>query len=154
MKYNKTVEHVDVEKFMGRWYVQAGRFTFLEKGAHNAVETYAYNKADEKILIDFTFNKDSFDGKKKSIPQKGKIHNKQTGAHWKVSPFWPLEFDYLIIDLADDYSWTAIGVPNQKYLWIMSRDWNFSDQKVQEVLNRLKDKGYDAENTVRVLHRW
>ncbi len=154
MKYNKTVEHVDVEKFMGRWYVQAGRFTFLEKGAHNAVETYSYNKADEKILIDFTFNKDSFDGKKKSIPQKGKIYNKTTGAHWKVSPFWPLEFDYLIIDLADDYSWTAIGVPNQKYLWIMSRDWNFSDQKVQEVLSRLKAKGYDSENTVRVLHRW
>jgi apolipoprotein D and lipocalin family protein len=65
-----------------------------------------------------------------------------------------LEFDYLIIDLADDYSWTAIGVPNQKYLWIMSRDWNFSDQKVQEVLSRLKAKGYDSENTVRVLHRW
>ena len=154
MNYNKTVDKVETEKFMGRWYVQAGRLTFLEEGAHNAVETYTWNEEDQKILIDFVFNKDSFEGKKKSIPQKGWIHNKSTNAHWKVSPLWPLRFDYLIIDLADDYSWTAIGVPNQKYLWIMSRDWNFSDAKVTEILTRLKAKGYDVEKTIRVPQKW
>ena len=32
----KTVEKVDLERFMGDWYVIANIPTFLEKGAHNA----------------------------------------------------------------------------------------------------------------------
>ncbi len=152
--YQKTVDYVDMERFMGQWYVQAGRLTFLEEGAHNAVEIYSYDKEKEKILIDFKFNKDAIDGKEKSIPQKGRIYNKTTNAHWKVSPFWPLSFDYLIVDLAPDYSWVAVGVPSEKYLWIMSRDWKFSDAQVSSVLGRLKEKGYDSENTVRVLQKW
>ena len=152
VEYNKTVEKIDIEKFMGRWFVQAGRFTFLEKGAFNAFETYTYNKAEDRIDIDFTFNKKSLDGEKKSIPQKGWIHNKNTNAHWKVSPFWPLKFDYLVIDLAADYSWTAIGVPNQKYLWIMSRSPSFDEQQIREVLDRLNEKNYDIGELVTVEH--
>ena len=39
----KTVDYVDLERFMGDWYVIANIPTFLEKGAHNAVENYALN---------------------------------------------------------------------------------------------------------------
>jgi apolipoprotein D and lipocalin family protein len=35
-----TVNYVDIERFMGPWYVIASIPTVLEKGAHNAVETY------------------------------------------------------------------------------------------------------------------
>ncbi|HSN72991.1 MAG TPA: lipocalin family protein, partial [Steroidobacteraceae bacterium] len=35
-----TAEQVDLERFMGRWYVIANIPTFIEKGAHNATETY------------------------------------------------------------------------------------------------------------------
>jgi apolipoprotein D and lipocalin family protein len=31
---------VDLERFMGDWYVIANIPTFIEKGAHNAVEGY------------------------------------------------------------------------------------------------------------------
>ena len=34
----RTVDYVDLERFMGDWYVVANIPTFLEKGAHNAVE--------------------------------------------------------------------------------------------------------------------
>ena len=40
----KPVEHVDLSRFMGRWYVIANIPTFLEKNAYNAVETYAMNE--------------------------------------------------------------------------------------------------------------
>ena len=39
----KTVDQVDIDRFMGPWYVIANIPTFLEKGAHNAVETYSLN---------------------------------------------------------------------------------------------------------------
>ena len=35
-----TVEQLDLERFMGDWYVIASIPTFIERGAHNAVETY------------------------------------------------------------------------------------------------------------------
>ena len=36
----ETVDYVDLERFMGDWYVIASIPTFIEKGAHNAVESY------------------------------------------------------------------------------------------------------------------
>ena len=34
----KTVDYVDIERFMGDWYVIANIPTFIEKGATNAIE--------------------------------------------------------------------------------------------------------------------
>ena len=36
----ETVDYVDIDRFMGDWYVIANIPTFLERGAHNAVESY------------------------------------------------------------------------------------------------------------------
>lgn len=150
----KTVEHVDLNKFSGKWYVLAGRFTPLETGVNNAIESYKLNPDGENIEISFTYNQDSFDGKVKSIPQKGWVVNKTTNAHWKVSPLWPLRFDYLIVALADDYSWTAIGVPDQDYLWIMARDYKNADSTIQSAVNKLKEFGYDSTIEVTVPHQY
>jgi len=143
--YTKTVPHVDLNKFMKKWYVIAGRFTFLESGAHNSVEEYTYNSEQERIDINFYFNKGSFDGEVKRIPQKAWIENKQTNAHWKVSPFWPLKFDYLVVALADDYSWTAIGVPGQNYLWIMADRPNVGQEELNAMIEQVKQTGYKVE---------
>ncbi|MDP6879185.1 MAG: lipocalin family protein, partial [Candidatus Marinimicrobia bacterium] len=35
----ETVDYVDLEKFMGDWYVIANIPTFIEKGAVNAIES-------------------------------------------------------------------------------------------------------------------
>ncbi|NRA65615.1 MAG: lipocalin family protein [Pseudobacteriovorax sp.] len=152
--YRKTVESVDLQRFMGDWYVIGGRFTFLEKGAHNAIETYSWNEEEQQIDIAFSFNKDSFDGEKKSIPQTGWVVDKQTNAYWQVSPFWPLKLDYLIIALDDkDYSWTAVGVPSQSYLWIMAKDAKLSDETFQKIVQDIAKTGYDVSNLVKVPHR-
>jgi apolipoprotein D and lipocalin family protein len=150
--YMKTVDKVDIGRFMGDWYVLAGRFTFLEKEVHNGVEKYTWNEAEKRIDIEFDFNKGSLDGKKRSIPQKGWIENHATNAHWKVSPMWPLKFDYLIIALDEGYRWTAVGVPDQKYLWIMARDSRDALRVIEEAVRRLKQSGYNTENLVTVPH--
>ncbi|MGB5735066.1 MAG: lipocalin family protein, partial [Thiohalocapsa sp.] len=48
-----TVAKVDLERFMGDWYVVANIPTFVEKGAHNPVESYALNP-DGTIATTFT----------------------------------------------------------------------------------------------------
>ncbi len=154
MDYKKTVDYVDIQKFMTKWYVIAGRLTFLEKGAHNATETYTWNSKEERIDIAFSFNKDSFEGEVKEIPQKGWIQNKETNAYWKVSPFWPLKFDYLIIDMDENYDWVVIGVPSQNYIWIMSKNWDMDQDQLEKIKQSIKSKKYNIENIKRVPQKW
>src|SRR5690606_3616610 len=56
-----TVDHVDLPRFVGDWYVIANIPTWLERGAHNAVENYALAD-DGTIATTFTFRAGSFDG--------------------------------------------------------------------------------------------
>lgn len=152
--YESTVPKVDLDRFLRKWYVIAGRLTFLEEGAHNAVEEYKFNSEANRIDVNFFFNKDSFTGPIKTIPQKAWIENSSTNAHWKISPFWPMTFDYLVIALAEDYSWTAIGVPNKKYLWIMAQDWDVSDEELEIMIKKIKETGYPVGEVIRVPQKW
>jgi apolipoprotein D and lipocalin family protein len=64
-----------------------------------------------------------------------------------------MRFTYLVIALDEvNYEWTAIGVPGQKYLWIMSRVPQFPKEKLQEILSHLSSIGYSIENIVYVKH--
>jgi apolipoprotein D and lipocalin family protein len=153
-KYLNTVDRVDMDRFMTKWFVIAGRLTMFENGAHNAIESYTWNSAKNRIDIDFTMRVDGFDGKLKSIPQKGWIENTKTNAHWVISPMWPLRFNYLVIDLAEDYSWTVIGVPSQKWIWIMAKDWNMSDKTLDIIVQRINDLGYSTKDVKRVPQSW
>jgi apolipoprotein D and lipocalin family protein len=153
-KYLKTVDYVDMDRFMTSWYVIAGRLTSFEDGAHNAVETYTWNKEENRVDVDFKMRINSFDGEQKSFPQKAWIHNKKTNAHWKISPFWPLKFNYIIVDLAEDYSWTVVGVPSQRWVWIMAKDWEMSDEKLNMILKIVSDKGYSVIDVKRVPQKW
>ena len=153
-QYLKTVQNLDINRFMGDWYVIASRATFLEKGAHNGVESYTWNDKEKRIDINFTYKKDSFDGEVKSIPQKAWIYNKETNAHWKVQPFWPLKLDYLVIDLDENYEWVVVGVPNQNYVWIMARDWKIDEQTYNEIIDRLNKLSYRTDEIKRVPQKW
>lgn len=153
MNFKKTVKWVEVPKFMGTWYVWAGRTTFLERGAYSSVEKYTWNSAEDRIDVDFTCRKDGFDGKLKSYPQKAWIVNKASNAEWEVQPFWPLKFGYLVIALEPNYNWTAIGVPNGAYLWIMGRVPVVSDAQLAEILEHVKSLGYPTQDVERVPQR-
>jgi apolipoprotein D and lipocalin family protein len=150
--YHPKVDYVDMDRFMGTWYVMAGRFTPLERDVFNAVEKYTWNEAKERIDIDFSYNKGSLTGPLKKLPQKGWIEDHKTNATWKISPMWPLKFTYLVVALDPDYEWTAIGVPNKNYLWIMTRSPKFNKDQFQDVLEQLEKVNYPTDNLTYVEH--
>jgi apolipoprotein D and lipocalin family protein len=154
MDYRKTVDKVEIPRFMGVWYVWAGRTTYFEKGAHNAVEKYSWNDKNNRIDIDFTFRKDSFDGALKKMPQKAWIQSDPSNAYWKVQPLWPFKFDYLVIALDQEYEWTVIGVPSGKYVWIMGRTPTVDDTKLASIIQKLDDLEYPTKEILRVPQKW
>ncbi len=134
---------IDLDRFMGDWYVIANIPTVFEKGAHNAIEIYTWNAKEERIDIDFRFQKDSFTGPTKKIPQKGWVYNKETNTEWRVQPLWPFKLAYLVLDVASDYSDTIIGVPSRKYVWIMARKPQLPEKRYQELVKKVQEMGYD-----------
>lgn len=149
----KTVDSVDLNRFMGPWYVIANIPTFLEKGAHNAVETYSLNE-DGTIATKFTFRKDGFDGKMKEYNPKGFILDTETNARWGMRFVWPIKADYRIVYLDDDYSKTIVGRQARDFVWIMARTPTISDREYDELLSNVAELGYDMSKVRRVPQRW
>jgi len=139
----QTAEHVDLERFMGPWYVIANIPTFLEKKAYNPVESYALNK-DGSIATTFTFNKGSFDGKKKTYTPRGFVRDKKSNAVWGMRFIWPFKADYRIVYVAEDYSLTMIGREKRDYVWIMARQPVISEQDYQRMLDLAVSQGYEV----------
>lgn len=147
------VSAVDLNKFMGDWYVQASIPTFIEVGAHNAIEHYDLN-AKGHIDITFTFRKDAFDGTSKKYTMTGYPVDGTNNAEWKVSPFWPVKFPYYTIELAQDYSYVVVATPNRGYLWIMSRNWKMEESELQPIIDRMVKLGFKADEIKRVPQKW
>jgi apolipoprotein D and lipocalin family protein len=147
------VDFVDIPRFMGDWYVIAILPNFVEKDAYNGMESYKLNP-DGSIATTYTFRKGSPDGKEKVLRPLGKIHNHETNAEWRMRVFWPFWAKYLIVDLAEDYRYTAIGVPNRKWLWIMSRTPKMSEEDYTQVISGLKAKGYDIGKIKKIPQIW
>ena len=153
MEKLKTVEYVDIERFMGDWYVISNIPTFIEKRATNAIENYRLNNKRE-IETTFSFHQDSPQGDKKIYKPKGFIKNKKTNAEWRMQFLWPFKMPFMIIDLDENYNYTVIGVPNRKYVWIMSRRPSLDSSIYNTIIDKLKDVGYDVKQIKKVTQKW
>jgi len=149
----ETVEYVDIDRFMGDWYVIANIPTFLEVGAHNAVESYK-KKDDGTIATTFTFLDGGFDGERKTYNPKGFIKDTNTNALWGMQFVWPIKADYRIVYLDKDYSKTVIGREARDYVWIMARKPEISNDEYEEIVLFLDSIGYDVSKMNRVPHSW
>jgi apolipoprotein D and lipocalin family protein len=149
----KTVDYVDIERFMGPWYVIANIPTFLEKGAHNAVETYRLDD-DGSIATTFTYRDGSAEGKQKEFSPRGFIKDTKTNALWGMRFIWPIKADYRIVYLDDDYSQTVIGRQKRDFVWIMARTPSISDADYQRLVTFVESIGYDTSKLQRVPQSW
>jgi apolipoprotein D and lipocalin family protein len=144
-----TVEYVDLNRFMGDWYVIANIPTFVEKDAFNAIESYRLDD-DGTVATTFSFNKGSLDGPLKEYHPRGFIRDKKSNAVWGMRFVWPFKAEYRIIFLSDDYSKTVIGRSKRDYVWIMAREPAISDEEYDAILSFLQDQGYDINKLQKV----
>lgn len=149
----RTVAKVDLARFMGDWYVIANIPTFLEKGAHNAVESYRLD-ADGTVATTFTFRSGSFDGERKRYTPRGFVLDRDSNAVWGMQFVWPFKGDFRIVDVDSDYTRTVIGREKRDYVWIMARTPAIPDADYDRILRLLAAEGYDVSRIDRVPQRW
>jgi apolipoprotein D and lipocalin family protein len=60
--------------------------------------------------------------------------------------------DYWIIELAPDYSYSVVGTPNRRYLWILARDRALDSATLSGILARLNRLGFDTTRMIQTDH--
>lgn len=148
-----TVPAVDLERFMGPWFVLSHIPASSEKNAYNGVESYALRK-DGKIDTTYVFRQGGFEGKLETMTPVARVVNKDTNAAWGMQFFWPIEAEYLITYLEPDYSATIVARTKRDYAWIMARDPNMPEERLAALEAELGRQGYDLTKLRRMPQRW
>jgi apolipoprotein D and lipocalin family protein len=148
-----TVAHVDLPRFMGDWYVIANIPTFIEKGAHNAVESYRLD-ADGTVAVSFTFRDGAFDGPAKRYTPRGFVHGDGSNALWGMQFLWPIKADYRITYLSEDYRQTIVSRQQRDYVWIMARTPDIAEADYRRLLTIVGEQGYDLSRVQKVPQQW
>ena len=148
-----TVPRVELERFMGDWYVIANIPTFLEKSAHNAVESYRMDD-DGTIATTFTFRDGGFDGPQKRYTPRGYVLEPESNAVWGMQFIWPIKAEYRIAYLSPDYTRTVIAREARDYVWIMARTPSIPEADYARMVGIVGRLGYDTSRIQKVPQRW
>ncbi|HWU83310.1 MAG TPA: lipocalin family protein [Methylophilaceae bacterium] len=148
-----TVPQVDLQRFMGDWYVIACIPTAIETEAYNAVESYRLLE-DGTIDTVFTFRSGSIDGKPKRYNPHGFVQPGTGNALWGMQFIWPIKAEYRIAYLNPDYTQTVIARNARDYVWIMARTPSVSDSDYQRLVKFVADLGYDTAKLRKVPQDW
>ena len=143
------VPHVDLQRYMGDWYVIAAIPTFLEKDAFNAKESYRLD-ADGTIPTHFSFNKSAADGTLKHYDSRAFVLDPANNAVWGEQYIWPIKADYRISYLAPDYSEVVVTREKRDKVWIMARTPTIPEADLARLTGFVGSQGYDVGKLRRV----
>ncbi|AFL90522.1 bacterial lipocalin [Terriglobus roseus DSM 18391] len=135
----KTVDHVDLQRYLGRWY-EIARIPnrFEKKCVRDVTAEYAMDGSDITVRNTCV----QADGKPNIAKGKAKVVDKTTSAKLKVTFFWPFYGNYWIIGLDPDYRWAIVGEPGRKYGWILARTPSLPAATLDAIRQQFAASGY------------
>jgi apolipoprotein D and lipocalin family protein len=135
------VEKVDLDRYSGRWYVIANIPYFAERGK---VASYFDVSFPGGHVRDVYTARSDFASPESRFVMGGYVVPGTGGAKWRESPFWPLYFSYLILDIDPDYETALVGYRGRQYGWVFSRKPDMDDATYARLLKKFGDLGYDT----------
>jgi len=139
---------VDLARYMGTWYVIANIPYFAERGKVATRDVYRLD-ADGNVDTTYVYRK-SFDGPEKTTGSLGQVQAGSANAYWRVRFLGLLHADYLVLEVAPDYSWALIGQPSRKLGWLLAREPALDETLYTLLLDKFRGYGYDSTRFARV----
>ncbi|MEN9841133.1 MAG: Outer rane lipoprotein Blc precursor [Verrucomicrobiota bacterium] len=144
-----TVAHVDLDRYLGRWYVISHVPYFLEKGKVASYDTYA-RRPDGRLVNNFTFRPGSVTAPEKTWEGVAWVTDTITNATWKVQFLWPFSVTYKIFALDPDYTWAVVGTGDAGLLWVLARERQLAPATYAAIQHELRSRGIDPAPLVLV----
>lgn len=145
-----TVPHVEIDRYTGTWYEIASFPQSFQEGCTGTTATYQARE-DGRLDVINRCRQESLDGPLDEAKGLAKVVEPKTNAKLKVSFFRPFWGDYWIIELGDDYDYAVVGHPSRDYLWILSRTPQMQESQYDEIVHRLKERGYEIARLEKTL---
>ncbi|QPJ64687.1 MAG: lipocalin family protein [Candidatus Nitrohelix vancouverensis] len=138
----QVVPHVDIDRYLGKWYEIARYPHALEKGCFQSTAFYQ-KMPDGMIQVVNQCRMDSPEGALKQIVGTVASTDSSGNAKLKVQFLWPFWGNYWIVHLDSDYQYAVVSEPNRQYLWILSRSPQMDAATLNEIKEALTQKNFD-----------
>ena len=138
---------VDLERYAGKWYEIARLPHSFEKDMDNVTAFYKIRRRGKIRVINTGYKF----CKKKVAKAIGWAADPTCTGRLMVSFFWPFKSEYRIIRLDEEkYSYAVVTGRNKNYLWILSRKPQMSDRLYKELIDDLREKGFNVSKIIKV----
>lgn len=141
--------NIDLDRYMGRWWVIANIPYFAEKGKVATADVYAL-KPNGRIDNVFAYRK-AFDQPEQQMQAEARVYPGTNNNHWQVR-FWGglIRAQLLILEVSPDYQWALIGNPDRTMAWVFSRKQIMSDTELKQLSDKFVRYGYQPSQLKRV----
>jgi apolipoprotein D and lipocalin family protein len=141
----QTVDFVDLDRYSGLWYEIARFPVSFEEGCVGVTAEYALNP-DGTVKVVNTCREGSLDAEPRSSTAIATKAD-ETAAKLKVD-FVPLipftSGDYWVLDLDEGYQTVVVGTPTGFAGWILARQPQISEARINRGIEVLRANGYDT----------
>lgn len=143
-------EEVDVEKYMGTWYSVYEFPAWFQQGCECTTAQYFLNDDGTVDVLN-------------SCERYGRVDETQgiaypvngTDARFKIQfdnfPFSMGDYNIVVVD--DQYDTAMVGTMDRRYLWILSREPEISEEKLVEYVEYAEQLGFNIQNLKKVNHQ-
>jgi apolipoprotein D and lipocalin family protein len=138
-----TVNQLDVEKYMGKWYEIERLPNSFEEGLKCVTAEYTLLDDGKIEVLNSGVNEES--GELQSSKGIAKSANDEAPGELKVSFFRPFYGDYFIMDLDDNYQYVLVGAPSREFLWVLSRTPHLDAQIVSSLKKKAERAGFPID---------
>jgi apolipoprotein D and lipocalin family protein len=136
------VGYVDLDRYMGRWYLIANIPNFAERG--NIAPYVEYSRRSDGRIDDKYTAYEDFGRPPFSKDGYIEITNPMTQAEGRITFLPPLWRDYAVIFLDRDYRYTVVGLQDRDYIWLFAREPEVGDDMYQAMLAVARANGFDV----------
>lgn len=137
------VADIELDRYLGLWHEAARLPNSFEEGCTDV--TAEYGRRDDGLISVLNTCRGAeprtAEGRAKPVGEgdEGKL---------KVSFFGPFWADYWVLERADDYSWSIVGEPGGRYLWLLTRADSLSAEQRAFFEVRIAALGYRPSDLI------
>ena len=142
----EAISGFELERYLGTWYEIARMDHSFERGMSQVTANYSLKENGDVQVINKGYVKEK--GKWKTANGTARFKGAPDVAALKVTFFWPFYGGYHVVELAEDYSYALIAGDSPKYLWILSRTPEISEEIWQLLIQRASALGYATSELI------
>lgn len=133
------VAYIDQQQYLGLWHEQARLPNSFENGCQRVTAEYGRR---EDGLISVLNTCTEANGKQRTANGRARPVGEAGEGKLEVSFFGPFWGDYWVLERAEDYSWSIVGEPEGRYLWLLTREAEITPEQRADFEARITRLGY------------